>query len=297
MSAPEVSVVLAVKNESKYIKSAVESILAQRGVSIEVVVVDDASSDDTVAIVRSMMPGDSRLRFSQNSSSGKCSAFNLGVSLATGRFVCIFAGDDLMPVGSLSARYAMVRSEPADMPVVGLCKIISMSTDKRFDGAMIPRKPGRGAMSGVSPLMNRLALHRIFPVPESLPNEDTWMELAISHFRGWRVIHSDIIGCRWRVHEGNSINMMMPYPEYHRRIAARVNAVPMFYERFGMELSDASQAELRAKITCEKARLRGDLIGILASPVGMVDKLRRLSQANAFLYGLRQRLYGLLSGW
>ncbi len=297
MPAPQVSVVLAVKDESKYIAKAIESILAQQNVTLEVIVVDDASSDDTVEIVESMLPGDTRLRLTRNPGVGKCSAFNHGVSLATARFVCIFAGDDLMPSGSLAARYELVRSEPDDVPVVGLCKIISISTEKRFDGTVVPRKPGRGALSGVSPLMNRLALHRIFPVPESLPNEDTWMELAVSHFPGWRIIHSDIIGCQWRVHEGNSINMMVPFSDYHRRISSRINAVPMFYERFGAQLTDKSRAELRAKMACEKARLRGSLIGILASPVGLVDKLRSLSIANAFLYGLRQRLYGILSGW
>ncbi len=152
-------------------------------------------------------------------------------------------------------------------------------------------------MSGVSPLMNRLALSRMFPVPEELPNEDTWMELAISHFRGWRVVHSDIIGCKWRVHEGNSINMMLPFAEYHKRITVRLRALPLFYERFGTELSDESQATLRGKIACEQARLRGSMMGIIASPVSLVEKLRRLSQANGFLYGLRQRLFGLLSGW
>ena len=152
-------------------------------------------------------------------------------------------------------------------------------------------------MSGVSPLMNRLALSRMFPVPEELPNEDTWMELAISHFWEWRVVHSDIIGCKWRVHEGNSINMMLPFPEDHKRITVRLRALPLFYERFGAELSDNSQAKLRAKIACEQARLRGSTIGIIASPVGLVEKLRRLSQANSFLYGLRQRFFGILSGW
>jgi hypothetical protein len=99
------------------------------------------------------------------------------------------------------------------------------------------------------------------------------------------------------VHEGNSINMMVGYADYNRKISARIAAVPLFYERFAPELEESSRVALRARIDCEQARLRGDLLGILGSRVGVVDKLRSLSIANAFLFGVRRRLYGLLSGW
>lgn len=293
----EVTVVLAAKDEERYIESAIESILRQEGVRMELIVVDDGSADSTLARAEAIAARDARLRVIRNPKRGKCSAFNLGVAEAKGRFTCIFAGDDLMPAGSLAARHAMVKDQPDDRPVVGLCKLVTLSEDKRFHGTVVPRRPGRGALSGVSPLMNGFVARRIFPVPESLPNEDTWMELSVMHFPGWTVIHSDIIGCEWRVHEGNSINMMVGFDDYNRRITARIAALPMFYERFGAELAEANRRQLRARIACEQARLRGDLVGILGAPVGLVDKLRSLSIANPFLYGVRQRLYGLMSGW
>lgn len=293
----EVSVVLAVKNEEQYIASALLSILQQQGVRLEVIVVDDGSADGTYRIAGELAKSDHRVRLDRNPGIGKCSAFNHGVRQASGRFVCIFAGDDLMPPGSLAARHNLVKGHSDDTPVVGLCKIMSISADRKFDGAVVPRRRGRGALSGSSPLMNRLACRRIFPVPESLPNEDTWMELAVSHLPDMAVIHSDIIGCHWRVHEGNSINMMVPFNDYNKRITARIRALPMFLERFGAELPEANRAYLRARIECEDARLRGDLLGILSSRVGLVDKLRSISIANGLIFSVRQRLYGLMSGW
>lgn len=297
MAEIDVTIVLAVKNEEKYIESAVESILAQEGLRIEVIVVDDNSSDRTFALAQPIAARDSRLRLLRNPKSGKNTAWNLGVAEAQGRFTCLFCGDDIMPAGSLRARFDKVRGFADDRPVVGLCKILTFSEDPRFNGTVVPRKPGRGALSGVSPLMNRPAVSRIFPVPEQFPNEDTWMELAITYFPGWTVLHSDTIGCEWRVHDGNSINMMVGFPDYNRKITARIAAVPLFYERFGSELEEPSRVALRARIACEQARLRGDLLGILGSPVSLVDKLRSLSIANAFLFGIRRRLYGVLSGW
>ena len=297
MNELDVSVVIAVKNEAVYVESAVTSVLTQSGLNHEVVVVDDGSTDQTFEILTRLATAHSKLKLVRNPKAGKCSAFNHGVTLATGRFVCIFAGDDLMPAGSLAARFERVKDTPRNLPVVGLCKIITLSEDKRFDGHLVPKRPGQGGLTGVSPLMNRLAYERIFPVPEMLPNEDTWMENAVVHFPGWQLVHSDIVGCAWRVHQGNSINMMVGFAEYNRKISVRFQAYAMFLERHGAELTSESRALLSAKAQCEAARVRGDVIGVLRSPAGLVDRLRALSITNAFFYGTRKRLYGLLSGW
>jgi len=297
MTEFDVSVILAVKNEEPFVKDAVVSILRQQGLRLEVIVVDDGSDDATHTIVSSLLEDHPNLRLLRNPKKGKCSAFNHGVAHALGRFVCIFAGDDIMPKGSLAARWNVIKDYPNDVPVVGLCKLVTLSTIKRFDGHLVPRRAGRGALSGVSPLMNSLTRDKIFPVPEDLPNEDTWMELSVTHFPDWRVIHSDIIGCQWRVHEGNSISMLSGFEDYNRRITSRIRAVPMFYERYGRELPTASRKALEGKIACEASRMRGSLFGILASDVGVIDKLRSLSIVNRHFYRVRQRLYGLLSGW
>jgi len=296
MHSIDVSVVIAARNEQIHIESAVLSVVRQAGLVHEVVVVDDRSTDDTHAIVERLLPAYPMLRLLRNPGAGKCAAFNFGVSQARGRFVCIFAGDDLMPEGSLAARWNLLRDLPADRPAVGLCKLVTMSETRRFDGHWVPRASGRGALSGISPLMSRPVLDVIFPVPESLPNEDTWMELAVLHFPGWTIVHSDIVGCRWRVHAGNSINMMAPFPEYNRKIPARMKALDLFDRKYGPELGD-NRRVLQAKIECEAQRSSGSMLGVLRSPVGWVDRLRALSITNAFMYGVRSRLYGLLSGW
>ena len=297
MSGIDVSVVIAVKNEETHVESAVTSVLGQSGLEHEVIVVDDGSTDATLSILTRLAAAHPKLRLMRNPKAGKCSAFNFGVSHVRGRFVCIFAGDDLMPGGSLAARFDKVKDYPVDTPVVGLCKIVTMSEIKRFDGHLVPKRPGQGGLTGVSPLMNRLAHERIFPVPEVLPNEDTWMENAVLHFPGWTLVHSDIVGCAWRVHQGNSINMMAGFEEYNRKITVRFQAYGMFLERHGHELSAESRALLSAKAQCEAARVRADVLGVLRSPAGWVDRLRALSITNSFFYGVRQRLYGLLSGW
>lgn len=292
-----VSVVIAAKNEQAHIEEALRSVLNQKGVEFELIFVDDNSDDSTYTIACRLGTEFDRLKIHRNPKNGKCSAFNYGVAMASGQFVCIFAGDDVMPEGSLRNRWESVRHLNPEVPGVGLCKLITMSEDARFNGHIIPRAADRGALSGVSPLMNQLALHKIFPVPESLPNEDTWMELAILYMNGWKIVHSSIIGCNWRVHGGNSINMMMPFQDYNKKISIRMQALHLFHTKHKNELSPAGEEELRGKIACERSRAAGDIFGVLKSPVPLIERLRALSITNAFMYSLRRRFFGLLSGW
>jgi glycosyltransferase involved in cell wall biosynthesis len=294
---PYVSIVVAARNEEVHVLEALTSILEQKGLSFELIFVDDNSTDNTLEIVRELAKKFISLQVIQNPGKGKCSAFNYGVSMATGHFVCIFAADDIMPADSMVTRWEAVKDLPLTKPVVGLSKLLTMSETPRFDGHLVPKLPGRGALSGVSPLMNMLAVKAIFPVPEDLPNEDTWMELAVMYLDGWVVVHSDVICCRWRVHSGNSINLALPFDEFNSRITIRMSALKKFREKFDAQLSVQGKRDLDARIICEAHRSRGEILGILTSKVRFVDKLRAISQCNSMMYALRGRLYGLLSGW
>ena len=289
--------VLAVKNEEIFVESALESILAQSGLSFEVNVVDDGSADATYVIVSGMVGNHSNLHLFRNPGRGKCAAFNYGASQARGKFVCLFAGDDLMPQGSLARRYAAVKDRPPQNNVVGLCRLITMSEDKRFDGHLVPRKPGLGAFSGQSYLMNETAVRTFFPVPEDLPNEDTWLEASVRFFPSLDVVPSDVVGCAWRIHKGNSINILLGFDEFNKRYTARMRAYSVFYDRHKDELADARRIRLLGLIQCEENRKAGSIIGVLLSRVGLVSKLRALSYTNRAIYWVRGRLYGLLSGW
>lgn len=291
----QVSVVIAAKNEGKYVEEAVRSVLVQTGVELELVFVDDGSTDDTYEQVKRIAADRPNLRLLRNPGQGKCSAFNFGVSQASGRFVTIFAGDDIMPAGSLAARYEAIRNEGAEKPVVGLCKLQMLSDDPKENGTVVPKAPGRGVFSGVSYLFNRSALAKAFPVPEEFPNEDTFLELAVLHL-GWKQVHSDVVGCLWRIHSGNSINLRTDFAEFNRKITARMKVVRVFWERFSDEITAEEARKVRAKIALEDARARGSVTGVMTSPIAMKDRLRALAYTNGFFYGVRKRLYTLLSG-
>lgn len=293
---PDVSVVIPVYNESLHIEEALTSVARQEGLSFEVVLIDDGSTDDTLAIAQRLAAQFPVIKVFRNPKKSKVSAVNYGVEMAQGSYVCLFAGDDVMPAGSLATRLAAVSQTPSAWPVVGLCRLITLSEDPAKDGKVVPRDPKQGAYSGACYMFDRRALAMAFPIPEELPNEDTWLELAVLHF-DFELVHNGVIGCAWRIHAGNSINLLVGWPEFNGKLTPRMAAADLFLARHGNDVSETARRALQERVACEEARKRGDIFGILQTKVSLVSKLRAISLSGAMLYAVRQRAYALFSGW
>jgi len=99
---PLVSVILPVYNGQKYIVEAVESVIAQSYENFELLVIDDGSTDDTLALVNGF--DDSRIVVKHQENAGVSAARNLGLFLASGVYITFLDADDVLPKESLSVR-------------------------------------------------------------------------------------------------------------------------------------------------------------------------------------------------
>jgi glycosyltransferase involved in cell wall biosynthesis len=90
---PAVSVVIATRNYGHYLAGAIHSVLEQTVSDLEVIVVDDGSTDDTPAVVRTFL-SDPRVRYLRTDGLGQPRAKNLGVMQARGPLVAFLDGDD-----------------------------------------------------------------------------------------------------------------------------------------------------------------------------------------------------------
>lgn len=92
---PRVSIVMAAFNAEPYIGQAIESALAQTEPSLEVIVVDDGSSDGTPAVVDRYAARDPRIRLIESRMNlGPGHARNLGIDAARGEWIAILDADD-----------------------------------------------------------------------------------------------------------------------------------------------------------------------------------------------------------
>ncbi len=111
MAEPRVSVVMPSFNHGGYIRESIESVLAQDFADIELIVVDDASTDDTRDVLESIR--DSRLRFHINEHTGLPAVTrNTGIAMARGSLVAFLDSDDLWEKNKLTAQLEMLRLHP-----------------------------------------------------------------------------------------------------------------------------------------------------------------------------------------
>lgn len=117
--SPRVSVVMASFNHGAFVAQAIESVLAQSFANWELVVTDDGSLDDTVAVIRRFDDARIKLRvFSENR--GACVAINDAIGRAVGEYVAVLNSDDFFLPGKLERQVSFLDQNSGVGAVFGL---------------------------------------------------------------------------------------------------------------------------------------------------------------------------------
>jgi glycosyltransferase involved in cell wall biosynthesis len=108
-----VDVVIPCYNYGHFLEECVQSVLAQEGVDVRALVVDDGSTDQSVSIAKALYERDSRVRLlSLQKNVGMVPAVNRGIRETTGEFFVKLDADDLLPAGSLKRSVALLEQYP-----------------------------------------------------------------------------------------------------------------------------------------------------------------------------------------
>lgn len=120
----DVSVIIAAWRAGGFIDKAIASALASTGVTVEVIAVDDASPDDTFAILSRIAQADPRviaLRLDKNA--GPSGARNRAIEAARGRYVAVLDADDVIAPGRLAELVALADEQQADIAVDNMLNV------------------------------------------------------------------------------------------------------------------------------------------------------------------------------
>lgn len=111
-----VSVIVPVFNGSRFIEDAIRSVLSQDYKKLEVIIVDDASMDDTVEKVEALMRQDDRINLlSMNKNSGVAKTRNKGVENAKGRYIAFLDADDVWLNDKLTKQLELMKNNTASL--------------------------------------------------------------------------------------------------------------------------------------------------------------------------------------
>lgn len=110
---PKATIIIPAFNAAKYIEKTLDTVLAQTFGDFECLVVDDSSTDDTLAIVKRCAGADNRIKvFQVEHKAGPAKPRNCGLMHATGDFIFIFDADDLMHPNKLEISMAAFEKNP-----------------------------------------------------------------------------------------------------------------------------------------------------------------------------------------
>ena len=128
MRANLVSVIVPVYNVEDYLRECVESVIKQTYPHLEIILVDDGSTDGSGAICDEYASKDNRIRVVHQKNKGLSGARNSGLDIATGRYIIFIDSDDYIWEGTIQG-YASLFSQYPDLDLIESNLYYSNSTD------------------------------------------------------------------------------------------------------------------------------------------------------------------------
>jgi glycosyltransferase involved in cell wall biosynthesis len=168
MSTPRVSVVLPVRDGAAHVAAAVESILGQTLADLELLVVDDGSTDATPAVLAGVR--DARCRVLTVAAAGTAAALNHGIAHARGPLIARMDADDVALPERLARQLAFLERH-ADVGVLG--------TGWREQG------PGGDVVEVAPPPADDAAIRRVLPRRNPMAHPTVVMRRAAGDAVGW----------------------------------------------------------------------------------------------------------------
>lgn len=114
---PIISVIVPVYNVSDYLKECIDSLINQSRKDIEIILIDDGSTDDSLIICKSYLEVDSRIRVFETEHKGAGAVRNFGIDHARGKYIMFVDSDDYVDLNYVNYMYNTVKDSMSILPV------------------------------------------------------------------------------------------------------------------------------------------------------------------------------------
>jgi glycosyltransferase involved in cell wall biosynthesis len=187
-----VSLVIATFNHARLLGDAIDSALAQTLSGVDIIVVDDGSTDDTPAVLERY---GGRIRVLRQPNRGLAAARNTGLAAARGTYVAFLDADDVMAPAKLAEQVAVLERAPTigwtycDVLIETVATGATVRASDRFgyaaralDGWLFPELIHGNFIPAIAPLVRRTALDAAGGFDErltALEDWDLWLRLAL----------------------------------------------------------------------------------------------------------------------
>ena len=208
--SPLVSIVIPVYNASRYLSTAIDSVLSQAYDNIELLIIDDCSSDNSIDIANKYKIKDSRVKIFKNDHNCKQAyTRNIGIKLAIGKYLAFLDADDIMSHSRIEKQVTFLEENKDILVCGGQVKYININgeiLDIKFELPLLPDEVKAYAYLVNNPIIQSTAIIRLndfvgakFSYDESIGDiaEDYHLWLDIMN-NGYKIANLDFICAYYR---------------------------------------------------------------------------------------------------
>ncbi len=130
MAAPNISIIIPVYNAGAYIEQCIRSVMNQTVQDLEIIAVNDGSTDNSKAILDQLAKEDQRLKVFHNSNKGVSATRNFGLQQATGSYISFSDADDFMEPNMLEGLHHAILQNNCDWAICNV-KVIQEGKDMK----------------------------------------------------------------------------------------------------------------------------------------------------------------------
>lgn len=128
MTMSQVSIIIPVYNAEKYLYKCIHSVINQTYKDIEIIIINDGSTDSSLLICRKFEKNDSRIRIINKKNEGVSKARNIGIDYAKGKYIAFIDADDYIEKNMIENMFNRITKENADMI---LCNYTNVNNEEK----------------------------------------------------------------------------------------------------------------------------------------------------------------------
>lgn len=156
-NSPLITVIVPIYNTAKYLPKCLDSIISQTYQNLEIICIDDGSTDDSGKIIDQYAKKDHRIKTIHQSNQGQSAARNAGLKTTTGTFVSFIDSDDIIKPSFITQLHALYSNPSTAVSVCGI-HYKRLKTQSATDVYINPLRPRRKDESRKAYILYLLAI-------------------------------------------------------------------------------------------------------------------------------------------
>lgn len=128
MNNPLISIIIPIYNVEKYLEPCINSVINQTYTNLEIILVNDGSTDHSSYIINKYIKKDSRIKVINKNNGGLSDARNAGIDIATGEYIGFIDSDDLITNNYFETLYGLLNNYGAD---ISICNFTPFNDNKK----------------------------------------------------------------------------------------------------------------------------------------------------------------------